>query len=51
MNGNITRVFAAEFSRRPNLKKRPERYLDLSFVKELDGSGFIDKPSHEYKVK
>jgi len=33
------------------LKENPERYTDLSLVKELESSGFIDKISQEYKVK
>jgi ABC-type nitrate/sulfonate/bicarbonate transport system substrate-binding protein len=33
------------------LKENPERFADMSLVKELDGSGFIDKLSQEYKVK
>ncbi len=33
------------------LKENPERYSDLSLVKELESSGFIDKISQEYKVK
>jgi NitT/TauT family transport system substrate-binding protein len=33
------------------LKESPERFADMSLVKELDGSGFIDKLSQEYKVK
>ena len=47
----IFRVLSRLSSRRPNLKERPERYIDMSFVKELDGSGFIDKLSQKYKVK
>ena len=33
------------------LKENPERYTDLSLVKELESTGFIDKVSQEYKVK
>ena len=33
------------------LKENPDRYADLSLVKELESSGFIDKVSQEYKVK
>jgi hypothetical protein len=33
------------------LKENPERFIDQSFVKELDASGFIDKLTQEYKVK
>lgn len=33
------------------LKENPERYVDMSIVKELDTSGFIDKLTQEYKVK
>jgi NitT/TauT family transport system substrate-binding protein len=33
------------------LKENPERFIDPSFVKELDASGFIDKLTQEYKVK
>jgi NitT/TauT family transport system substrate-binding protein len=33
------------------LKENPERFIDASFVKELDASGFIDKLTQEYKVK
>jgi ABC-type nitrate/sulfonate/bicarbonate transport system substrate-binding protein len=33
------------------LKENPERYADMSLVKELDSSGFIDKISQEHKVK
>ncbi|HWO43863.1 MAG TPA: ABC transporter substrate-binding protein [Candidatus Eisenbacteria bacterium] len=33
------------------LKENPERFIDVSFVKELDASGFIDKLTQEYKVK
>ena len=33
------------------LKENPERFADMSFVKELDSNGFIDKLSQEYKVK
>jgi NitT/TauT family transport system substrate-binding protein len=33
------------------LKENPERYTDLSLVKELESSGFIDKVSQEYRVK
>jgi NitT/TauT family transport system substrate-binding protein len=33
------------------LKENPERFTDMSLVKELDSSGFIDKISHEHKVK
>jgi NitT/TauT family transport system substrate-binding protein len=33
------------------LKENPERFADMSLVKDLDASGFIDKLSQEYKVK
>jgi ABC-type nitrate/sulfonate/bicarbonate transport system substrate-binding protein len=33
------------------LKENAERYADMSLVKELDASGFIDKLSQEYRVK
>ena len=33
------------------LKENPERYVDMSLVKELDDSGFIDKLTREYRVK
>ena len=33
------------------LKENPEHFADLSLVKELDGSGFFDKLSQEYRVK
>jgi ABC-type nitrate/sulfonate/bicarbonate transport system substrate-binding protein len=33
------------------LKENPERYSDMSLVKDIEASGFIDKLSHEYKVK
>jgi NitT/TauT family transport system substrate-binding protein len=33
------------------LKENPERFADMSLVKELDSSGFIDKLSQEYRVK
>ena len=33
------------------LKENPDRYTDLSLVKELESTGFIDKVSQEYKVK
>ncbi|HEX6801483.1 MAG TPA: ABC transporter substrate-binding protein [Candidatus Binatia bacterium] len=33
------------------LKENSERYTDLSLVKELEGNGFIDKVSQEYRVK
>jgi NitT/TauT family transport system substrate-binding protein len=33
------------------LKENSERFADMSLVKELDGSGFIDKLSQEYRVK
>ncbi len=33
------------------LKENPERFVDMSIVKELDASGFIDKVAQEYKVK
>ena len=33
------------------LKDNPERYTDLSLVKEIESSGFIDKLMQEYKVK
>ncbi len=32
------------------LKENPDRFTDMSLVKELDSSGFIDKLSQEYKV-
>jgi len=32
------------------LKENPERFADMSLVKELDSSGFIDKLSQEYKL-
>lgn len=33
------------------LKENPDRFVDMSLVKELDSSGFIDKLSREYKLK
>lgn len=33
------------------LKENPERYIDMSLVKELDAGGFIDKLGQEYRVK
>ncbi|HSK31485.1 MAG TPA: ABC transporter substrate-binding protein [Candidatus Limnocylindria bacterium] len=33
------------------LKENPERFADMSLVKELDSSGFIDKLTKEYNVK
>src|ERR671923_830150 len=33
------------------LSESPDRYIDMSLVKELDASGFIDKLTQEYKVK
>jgi ABC-type nitrate/sulfonate/bicarbonate transport system substrate-binding protein len=33
------------------LKENPERYADMTLVKEIDASGFIDKLTQEYKVK
>ena len=33
------------------LKENPERFTDLSLVKEIESSGFIDKISQEYRVK
>jgi ABC-type nitrate/sulfonate/bicarbonate transport system substrate-binding protein len=33
------------------LKDNPERFTDLSLVKEIESSGFIDKVSQEYRVK
>jgi ABC-type nitrate/sulfonate/bicarbonate transport system substrate-binding protein len=33
------------------LKENPEHFVDMSLVKELDASGFIDKLTQEYKVK
>jgi ABC-type nitrate/sulfonate/bicarbonate transport system substrate-binding protein len=33
------------------LKENPERFVDMSLVKELDASGFIDKLTREYKLK
>ncbi len=33
------------------LKENPERFADMSLVKEIESSGFIDKISREYKVK
>jgi NitT/TauT family transport system substrate-binding protein len=33
------------------LKENPERYSDMSLVKEIESSGFIDKVMQEYKVK
>jgi NitT/TauT family transport system substrate-binding protein len=33
------------------LKENPDRYTDMSLIKELESTGFIDKVSQEYKVK
>ena len=33
------------------LKENPDRYTDMSLVKELESTGFIDKVSQEYRVK
>jgi ABC-type nitrate/sulfonate/bicarbonate transport system substrate-binding protein len=33
------------------LKENPERFVDMSIVKEIEASGFIDKVAQEYKVK
>ena len=33
------------------LKENPDRYTDLSLVKELESAGFIDKVAQEYRVK
>jgi ABC-type nitrate/sulfonate/bicarbonate transport system substrate-binding protein len=33
------------------LKENPDRFVDMSLIKELDSSGFIDKLGQEYKVK
>jgi NitT/TauT family transport system substrate-binding protein len=33
------------------LKENPDRFADMSLIKELDDSGFIDKLTKEYKVK
>lgn len=33
------------------LKENPERFADMSLVKDLDASGFIDKLTQEYRVK
>jgi NitT/TauT family transport system substrate-binding protein len=33
------------------LKENPERYTDMSIVREIESSGFIDKLHQEYKVK
>jgi hypothetical protein len=33
------------------LKENPERYTDMSLVKEIEASGFIDKMHQEYRVK
>jgi NitT/TauT family transport system substrate-binding protein len=33
------------------LKENPERFTDLSLVKDIESSGFIDKVSQEYRVK
>src|SRR5258706_6128287 len=33
------------------LKENPDRYTDLSLVKELESNGFIDKIAQEYKLK
>jgi hypothetical protein len=33
------------------LAENPERFVDMSLVKELDAAGFIDKLSQEYRLK
>jgi ABC-type nitrate/sulfonate/bicarbonate transport system substrate-binding protein len=33
------------------LKENPDRFADMTLIKELDDSGFIDKLTKEYKVK
>jgi NitT/TauT family transport system substrate-binding protein len=33
------------------LKENPDRFVDMSIVKDLDTSGFIDKLTQEYRVK
>lgn len=33
------------------LKENPERFADMSLVKEIESSGFIDKVMSEYRVK
>jgi NitT/TauT family transport system substrate-binding protein len=33
------------------LKENPDRFIDMSLVRELDASGFVDKLTQEYKVK
>ncbi|HVO94154.1 MAG TPA: ABC transporter substrate-binding protein, partial [Terriglobales bacterium] len=33
------------------LKENPDRFVDMSIVKDIDNSGFIDKVAQEYKVK
>ncbi|HEY1232546.1 MAG TPA: ABC transporter substrate-binding protein, partial [Candidatus Binatia bacterium] len=33
------------------LKENPDRYADMSLVKEIESSGFIDKVMQEYRVK
>src|SRR4026207_1083187 len=33
------------------LKENPERYADMSLVKEIESSGFIDKVMQEYRAK
>jgi ABC-type nitrate/sulfonate/bicarbonate transport system substrate-binding protein len=33
------------------LKENPDRFVDMSIVKEIDDSGFINKIAQEYKVK
>jgi len=33
------------------LNENPDRFVDMSLVKELDSSGFIDKLTKEYKLK
>jgi ABC-type nitrate/sulfonate/bicarbonate transport system substrate-binding protein len=33
------------------LEENPDHFIDMSLVKELDASGFIDKLTQEYKVK
>jgi ABC-type nitrate/sulfonate/bicarbonate transport system substrate-binding protein len=33
------------------LKENPERFVDMSLIKELDAAGFIDKLTQEYRLK
>jgi hypothetical protein len=33
------------------LKENPERFTDLSLVKEIESTGFIEKITQEYHVK